>query len=109
MNSFLVLPNNISRSSAISSILHPGGPARSPLGGRNSALLPSDLTDSDGPHDVDFMLVIGSDEKLLRKMNEVDNAETCSTSAANKGTDAKWRIRMDEVIDVLWQFANVGH
>jgi trehalose 6-phosphate synthase/phosphatase len=107
-NSFLVLPNNISRSSAIGAILHPGGPARSPLGGR-STWMSIDTTDSDGPHDVDFMLVIGSDEKLLRRLSEVDNAETCSTSAANKGTDAKWRIEMSEVIDVLWQFANVAH
>ena len=30
-NSFLVLPNNVSRSTAVGAILHPGGPARSPL------------------------------------------------------------------------------
>lgn len=106
-NSFLVIPNNISRSSAIGSILHPGGPARSPIGGRSAWLSP-ESGESDGPHDVDFMLVLGSDEKLLRRLNEVDNAETCSTSAANKGTDAKWRIEMSQVIDVLWQFAKVG-
>ena len=29
-NSFLVLPNNISRSTAVGAILHPGGPARPP-------------------------------------------------------------------------------
>ncbi|KAI6107086.1 hypothetical protein EDD16DRAFT_121566 [Pisolithus croceorrhizus] len=32
-NSFLVLLNNISRSTAVGTILHPGGPACSPLGG----------------------------------------------------------------------------
>jgi len=106
-NNFLVLPHNISPSSAVGSILHPGGPARSPIGRSN--WLSAENTDSDGPHDVDFMLVIGSDEKLLRRLNEVDNAETCSTSAPGKGTDAKWRIEMSEVIDVLWQFANVAH
>jgi hypothetical protein len=30
-SSFLVLPNNISRSSAVGAILDPGGPARSPV------------------------------------------------------------------------------
>ena len=30
-NSFLVLPNNVSRSTAVGAILHPGGPARTPL------------------------------------------------------------------------------
>jgi trehalose 6-phosphate synthase/phosphatase len=68
-----------------------------------------DGSESSGPHDVDFMLAIGSDEKLLRRLNEIDNAETCSTSPASKGTDAKWRIGMGEVLDVLWQFANVSN
>jgi trehalose 6-phosphate synthase complex regulatory subunit len=32
-NSFLVLPNNISRSTAVGAILHPGGPLQSPRSG----------------------------------------------------------------------------
>jgi trehalose 6-phosphate synthase complex regulatory subunit len=107
MNSFLVLPNNISRSSAVGSILHPGGPARSPIARSN--WYSTDGTESDGPHDVDFLLAIGTDEKLLRRLNEIDNAETCSTSPVDKGTDAKWRIQMREVMDVLWQLANVNN
>jgi trehalose 6-phosphate synthase/phosphatase len=102
------LPNNVSRSSAVGAILHPGGPARSLLAGR-SAWLSADVIDIEGTGNVDFVLVIGSDEKLLRRMNEIDNAETCSTSPPNKGTDAKWRMQMKEVVDILWQFANVRY
>jgi trehalose 6-phosphate synthase/phosphatase len=54
--------------------------------------------------DLGFMLAIGSDEKLLRRLNDLDNAETCSTS--NKGTDAKWKLEPKEVAKVLWTFAN---
>ncbi|KAF8884515.1 glycosyltransferase family 20-domain-containing protein [Infundibulicybe gibba] len=67
-NSFLVLPNNISRSTAVGSILHPGGPARSPISGRAIWMSP-EVEESVGT-DLDF---------LLATVNEFDHAETCST------------------------------
>lgn len=55
--------------------------------------------------DLDFVLAVSSDEKLLRRLNEFDNAETCSTSG--EGTDAKWQLDATEALNTLWQFANV--
>ncbi|KAF9522515.1 alpha,alpha-trehalose-phosphate synthase [Crepidotus variabilis] len=129
-NSFLVLPNNVSRSSAVGAILHPGGPARSPSHRGHPHQVPwmnnsmSDLpvrggsrsfsTDDSaygslgggsgsgsniGGHDLDFLLAVSSDEKLLTRLNELDAAETVSTSG--KGTDAKWRLSSEETLSVL--------
>ncbi|KAI6023022.1 glycosyltransferase family 20 protein [Pisolithus microcarpus] len=97
-NSFLVLPNNISRSTAVGTILHPGGPACSPLGGAGRT------TSSTGGRvssvaDPMLVLAIGGDEKLLRRLNELDDAETVSTS--RRGTDAKWKLDPREVLGVL--------
>lgn len=131
-NSFLVLPNNVSRSTAVGAILHPGGPARPHLGSR----LASSASDvglggsfspvaeegasfasgsyagggggygamgsgdsSGGAQETDFLLAVSSDEKLLRRLNEFDGAETASTSG--KGTDAKWRLESEDVVGVL--------
>jgi len=100
-NSFLVLPNNISRSTAVGAILHPGGPAHSPR---------SSIPDLDVPvngsvgRETGFVFAVGGDEKLLRRLNELDNAETVSTSG--KGTDAKWKLDAGDVGNVMWTFAN---
>ncbi|KAG5636272.1 hypothetical protein H0H81_008558 [Sphagnurus paluster] len=99
-NSFLVLPNNVSRSTAVGAILHPGGPARSPLS--RSWMSPDALDDggTSGVKDLsDFVLVISGDEKLLRRLNEFDEAETCSTSG--RGTDARWKLEPQAVVGVL--------
>lgn len=64
-----------------------------------------DVTEDNSSDDVGFVLAVGSDEKLLRRLNDLDYAETCSTS--NKGTDAKWKLEPKEVSKVLWSFANV--
>ncbi|KAF8809892.1 alpha,alpha-trehalose-phosphate synthase [Phlegmacium glaucopus] len=131
-NSFLVLPNNVSRSTAVGAILHPGGPARSlitrnsqPLVRSNSV---SNLSGSNsgwslssgsytpheeyssggfgsGAEDVDFLLAVSSDEKLLRRLNEFDGSETVSTSG--KGTDGKWTLESEEAVKVLGVFAGV--
>jgi trehalose 6-phosphate synthase/phosphatase len=103
-NSFLVLPNNISRSTAVGAVLHPGGPAHSPLAGQAVWMSP-DVTEDNSSDDVGFVLAVGSDEKLLRRLNDLDHAETCSTS--NKGTDARWKLEPTEVSKVLWSFANI--
>lgn len=49
--------------------------------------------------EIDFLLAISSDEKLLTRLNEIDGAETVSTSG--KGTDGKWRLEGEEVVGVL--------
>ena len=51
------------------------------------------------------VFAVSGDEKLLRRLNELDNAETVSTS--RKGTDAKWKLDPREVLSVLSQFAGV--
>ena len=48
-------------------------------------------------------MAVSADEKLLRRLNELDYAETVSTGEG--GTDARWRLDSAEVIKVLWQFA----
>jgi len=146
-NSFLVLPNNVSRSTAVGAILHPGGPARSLLA-RNTNQPPvrsnsvSSLSGSNsgwslssgpstpreeytsnsysfilggsgsggggfgsGAEDVDFLLAVSSDEKLLRRLNEFDGSETVSTSG--KGTDGKWRLESEEAVKVLGEFTRM--
>lgn len=103
-NSFLVLPNNISRSTAVGAILHPGGPVHSPLAGRAAWMSP-DAAEPGEIRDIDFVLALGSDEKLLRRLNELDTAETCSTGS--KGTDAKWRMDAEQVMPTFSQFANI--
>ncbi|GLB44271.1 putative trehalose-phosphatase [Lyophyllum shimeji] len=102
-NSFLVLPNNVSRSTAVGAIMHPGGPARSPL---SRAWMSADVLDEPAGGDFDFILAVSGDEKLLRRLNEFDEAETCSTSG--RGTDARWRLEADRVIGVLGKLAEVG-
>jgi len=86
----------------VGAILHAGGPTHSPLAGRAAWLAPETL-ETESVHDTDFVFAIGSDEKLLRRLNELDNAETCSTGT--KGTDAKWKIKAQEVEAVLEQLA----
>ncbi|KAF8153874.1 glycosyltransferase family 20-domain-containing protein [Crassisporium funariophilum] len=158
-NSFLVLPNNVSRSTAVGAILHPGGPARSPHSPlRSNSFSSNTSASSRGPiihvssspiatasggwmpshdrsnsgfstgvggfsssgggfdggfgnngglEDVDFLLAMSSDEKLLRRLNEFEGAETVSTSGRGKGTDAKWRMEGD-CVGVLEGFAALG-
>ncbi|KAF6749841.1 trehalose-phosphatase [Ephemerocybe angulata] len=120
-NSFLVLPNNVSRSTAVAALMHPGGPARSPFAGR-AVWMGSEVgaevfargggyggsyrgigigggyggsTGEGGAEEAEFMLAISSDERLLRRLNEDDGAETVSTSG--KGTDARWRMGYEDV------------
>ncbi|KAJ7630490.1 alpha,alpha-trehalose-phosphate synthase [Roridomyces roridus] len=102
-NSFLVLPNNVSRSTAVGAILHPGGPAQNRLtrGGW-------DAEDNTANGDLDLILAVSGDEKLLRRLNEFDTAETVATSG--KATDAKWKLDVGncKVVETLEVFANVA-
>lgn len=102
--SFLILPNNVSRSSAVGSILAPGGPARSPISPR-AMWMSMDAETPDMDTDVDFVFAVSGDEKLLRRLNELDFAETISIGESGTGTDAKWKLERGEVIQTLWQLA----
>ncbi|KNZ73603.1 Putative alpha,alpha-trehalose-phosphate synthase [UDP-forming] 106 kDa subunit [Termitomyces sp. J132] len=134
-NSFLVLPNNVSRSTAVGAILHPNGPVRSSAASSSSSSSSSLLTrawmnpdvfdgsgsgvgvgsvgsgassSSGGVIEPTFILAISGDEKLLRRLNEVEGAETCSTGG--RGTDARWRVGREtgEVVRVLWGLVGAG-
>jgi hypothetical protein len=67
-----------------------------------------DVLSTAATHDADFfVLAVSGDEKLLRRLNDLDGAETCYTKG--KGTtDAKWHLDRGEVVKTLWQFANVS-
>ncbi|KAL0564261.1 Trehalose-6-P synthase/phosphatase complex subunit, partial [Marasmius crinis-equi] len=74
-NSFLVLPNNISWSTAIGSILERGG----------------------GGEEWDIVLAMSGDERLLRRLGELDGSETVSIgrgvgARGGTGTDARWSL-----------------
>ena len=58
-----------------------------------------------GAEDVDFLLAISSDEKMLRRLNEFDVSETVSTSG--KGTDGKWKLDSEETVKMLEMFVGV--
>jgi hypothetical protein len=118
-NSFLVLPNDISRAGALSTILDPAGPVqnarvpgspRSPGGALGSPRVPrrslsisrsfmgGDDTDA-GAHD--FVLVLSADERLLSRVGEQENgsAETVSTGLGS--SEARWRVERGDVRAVL--------
>ncbi|KAH9856277.1 glycosyltransferase family 20-domain-containing protein [Lenzites betulinus] len=99
--SFLVLPNNISRSTAVGAVLHPGGPARSGALAAPAWLAMEATEDTDT--EFDFVFAVGKDEKLMRRLNELDNAETCSSGV--KGTDAKWKLEPEQVLPALQRLA----
>ena len=58
-----------------------------------------------GSEETDFLMAVSSDERLLRRLNENDVAETVSTSG--KGTDARWRMDYEDVKGVLKGLASV--
>jgi trehalose 6-phosphate synthase complex regulatory subunit len=57
-----------------------------------------------GESPFDFVFALGQDEKLLRRLNELETAETCSTSNG-RAIDAKWRVDKADAVKVLEQFA----
>lgn len=99
-------------------ILQPGGPASSSsavrsnqwgswpdLGAPNSPTSPpmsptfTRVGEARGlANEVDFVLVISSDEPLLRRMNEIEgaDAECVTVSTGKRGTDARWRLDLEE-------------
>lgn len=77
-------------------------------GGLTAASFTLEASDFDSPNGVDFILAMGTDEKLMRRLSEFDNAETCSTAPPSKGTDAKWRINYEDVRGALAQLASAA-
>ncbi|KAF7310535.1 Alpha,alpha-trehalose-phosphate synthase [Mycena chlorophos] len=104
-NSFLVLPNNVSRSTAVGAILHPGGPAATTLQ-RGGWISPN--ADDDGilNGDLDLILAVTGDEKLIRRLNEFEHAETVATGG--KATDARWKLESGNVLEALNVFASIS-
>ncbi|CAK5279906.1 unnamed protein product [Mycena citricolor] len=107
-NSFLVLPNNVSRSTAVGAILHPGGPTSAigqqrgwPTGGQFG----SD-DDAIAQGDLDLLLAITGDEHLIRRLNEFDVAETVATGG-KAATDARWTLGSN-VVETLSVLANIS-
>lgn len=108
-----MLPNNVSRSTAVGAILAPGGVSHAPRASGPRALwlgMEQDGTsfsldaDSENALGLDFLLAIGDDERLLRRLNELECAETVSTGG-KQGTDAKWMLEPEKTVEVLKQFA----
>ena len=117
-NSFLVLPGNISRSTAVGAILQPGGPASLGSAVRSSKIhspeyhgiydptlsstistVAARVSEARGlVSEIDFVLVISSDERLLRRMNEIEgaDAECVTVSTSKRGTGARWKLDLDD-------------
>jgi len=47
----------------------------------------------------DLLFALTGDEPLIRRLNRLEEAQTCSTSG--KGSDARWRLPAAEALDVL--------
>lgn len=109
-NSFLVLPTKISRSTAAGAILHPDGPAQSPFAGTRPwvPITESEVVPASAQveKDWDCILAVSSDENLLRRLAELNIAETCSTSG--KGTDASWKLERAGVVPFLDDLADAS-
>jgi hypothetical protein len=84
--------NNVSRSTAVGAVLHPGAPAHRGGGG-------------EGTEWAGFALALGADEILLKGLNELEGAKTCSTSG--KRTNAERRAKKRRAGEVLGLFVGV--
>ena len=52
------------------------------------------------------MLTVSGDEKLLRRLSELEFAETVSTGDSSaRYTAARWRVEKKDVLGVLTRFA----
>ncbi|KAJ1307509.1 hypothetical protein OPQ81_001607 [Rhizoctonia solani] len=112
-SSFLILPKNVSRSTAVGTILsshETNGPILprltsddvallSPVGSPLSLRTPQPL----GQQQNIPILYIGADEHLIRRLNELSGAETCA--ASGRATFAKWRIDTAQIGDLLASFS----
>ncbi|KAG9105013.1 hypothetical protein FRC06_002934 [Ceratobasidium sp. 370] len=107
-SSFLILPKNVSRSTAVGTILSPGGLSASKSSEIASLLSPVSapltLASSQASHEMfGAILYIGADEHLIRRLNELPNAETCA--AGGRATFAQWRVDTAELGELLAAFS----
>lgn len=51
-----------------------------------------------------MVLALTGDEPLIRRLNRLEEAQTCSTSG--KGSDAMWRLPLAQVLDTLNVFVS---
>jgi hypothetical protein len=104
--SFLVLPADVSRATALAAVLDPAGPVQNP--GSRSPRMPrrrmsaSRMMDMDGEESAehDFVLVLSGDERLLRRAAELEGAETVSTGGA-RASEARWAVAPEDALGVL--------
>lgn len=78
-----------------------GGSEGQPLvsvGGRGLGL---DEEGSSMSTEYDLLFALTGDEPLIRRLNRLEEAQTCSTSG--KASDAKWRLPAAETLDVLYK------
>ncbi|CCO28911.1 hypothetical protein BN14_02910 [Rhizoctonia solani AG-1 IB] len=111
-SSFLILPKNTSRSTAVGTILsshETNGPILPRSTSEDVALLspgsPLSLRSPQPPGQEQNVpiLYIGTDEHLIRRLNELVTAETCA--AGGRATFAKWRIDTTQIGDLLASFS----
>jgi hypothetical protein len=86
--SFLVFPNNISRFT-VGAILHPEEPTQSP---RSSSMPDLDVPVNGGGGEAGFVFAVGSDEKLLRRLNELDNVRQCLRVGRGLMRSGNWML-----------------
>jgi hypothetical protein len=106
--SFLVLPADVSRATALAAVLDPAGPVQNPAGAPGSPRMPrrrmsaSRMMDMDGEESAehDFVLVLSGDERLLRRAAELEGAETVSTGGA-RASEARWAVAPEDALGVL--------
>ncbi|KAF9516717.1 glycosyltransferase family 20 protein [Hydnum rufescens UP504] len=124
--SFLVLPKNVSRSTAVGVILrHEGAPTslasasaadphipvphplRNPRAIHVARSTPGQSVTSTTPPtagEFQIILTLSGDEHLIRRLNRLEGSETCSTSG--KGSDAKWRLESSDALASLKHFVS---
>jgi len=112
-SSFLLLPKNISRSTAVGTILSPHGastPALPTSPTTDTSALLSPIGESISMSTIlgesgraKSILYIGADEHLIRRLNELPGAETCA--AGGRATFAHWRVDTAALGDVLAAFS----
>ncbi|KZV93676.1 hypothetical protein EXIGLDRAFT_673899 [Exidia glandulosa HHB12029] len=86
-NSFIVLPNKISRTTAMGVFLRMYGITKFRAA---PASHPEETVEVPLKSNVDLVFAISRDDRMLARLNNVSNAITCSSSG--KPSDAQWRL-----------------
>jgi len=101
--SFLIIPKSISRITAVSTVITPSLP---PPSDADAPFSPT----ADNIEAFSFVLTLSADERLLRRLNELNigggSVETVSTSGKN--SDAKWRLNPSDVQNLLEDIAKAS-